>query len=59
MGLCPFHAGGMERTPSFVIYLEQNSWHCYSCGEGSDVIGLVMKLQNLKFIDAIKFILNK
>lgn len=54
VGHCPFHA---ERTGSFVIYVKSNTWHCYSCSEGTDSIDLVMKLNNLSFIEAVRRIL--
>lgn len=55
-GRCPFHN---EKTGSFVIYEEQNSYHCYGCGEGGDVINFVQKQQNLKFIEAVRFLVGK
>lgn len=48
---CPLHS---EKTPSFVIYLDQNSWHCYGCNEGGDVIALIMKMNKLSFIEAVR-----
>jgi hypothetical protein len=56
LALCPFHN---EDSPSFTIYLEQNTYWCYACSEGSDVIGFVMKQKNLKFIEAVRYILHK
>lgn len=55
-GKCEFHA---EKTASFAIYLNQNSWWCYACSTGGDVIAYVMKKQNLDFVQAVKLILNK
>ena len=41
-GLCPIHD---ERTPSFVVYVDEGRWHCYgACGVGGDVIDLAQKL---------------
>lgn len=50
-GLCPFHE---ENTPSFVVYPEQNSYHCYGCGANGDVIEFVMQSEGLTFKDAIR-----
>ncbi len=33
-GLCPFHR---EKTPSFVVYPDQGTYHCFGCGAGGDV----------------------
>jgi len=55
IGRCPFHE---ERSGSFVIYLKQNTFHCFGCGAGRDIIDFVMKTQNLTFIQTIKCILN-
>ena len=50
---CPLH---QEKTGSFVIYLDSNTWHCFSCGEGSSSIDLVMKLQGLNFKEAVEYL---
>lgn len=51
-GLCPFH---LEDTPSFVIYPDSNSWHCYGkCAEGGDVISFYMKLKGVDFQNALQ-----
>lgn len=54
-GPCPFHK---ERTGSFTIYLSQNSFYCYGCTASGDVIAFVMKQQNIKFLEAVKFLLH-
>lgn len=49
---CPIHN---EKTPSFVVYLEQNRWYCFgACGEGGDVIDLYQKLHNIDFREALQ-----
>ncbi len=50
-GLCPFHS---EKTPSFVVYPESQSFYCFGCGATGDVIDLVAKLFNLSSYDATK-----
>ncbi|MFL8887568.1 DNA primase [Helcococcus kunzii] len=55
-GLCPFHN---EKTPSFMVNREKNNFHCFGCHEGGDAISFIMKIENLGYIDAIKFIADK
>ncbi|MBI4297110.1 MAG: DNA primase [Chloroflexi bacterium] len=54
--LCPFHT---EKTPSFYIFPEQQSWHCFGCGSGGDVLSLVMKKENLDFGAALRLLADK
>lgn len=56
VGLCPFHN---ERGSSFYIYTQDNRWTCFgACGNSGDVIDMVMKLQGLDFISAVKYLNN-
>ena len=43
-GLCPFHS---EKTPSFVVYPETQSYYCFGCGAGGDVITFIRTMNNL------------
>lgn len=41
-GCCPLYE---ERTPSFVVYLDQQTWYCYgACASGGDLITLAQRL---------------
>ena len=51
-GLCPFHN---EKTPSFVVYPETQSFYCFGCGAGGDVITFIKKINNVDYIEAVKF----
>ena len=55
-GLCPFHG---EKTPSFTVYPDTQSFYCFGCGEGGDVIRFICSIENLNYIDAIKFLADK
>ena len=50
---CPFHK---ETHPSFKIYTDTNSFYCFSCKRGGDVISLVMELKGMSFRDAVKWL---
>ena len=50
IGLCPFHN---EKTPSFSVSPRRGIFKCFGCGEGGDVIGFVMKNENLTFYEAV------
>lgn len=52
-GKCPFHE---ERTGSFFIFTNSNTYHCFGCGLGGDVIDFVMRQNSLTFQEAIKFL---
>lgn len=56
VGLCPFHG---EKTPSFNIYTENGSFYCFGCGVGGDVITFIMKIENLDYVDAVKFLAQR
>ena len=47
MALCPFHN---DRYPS--LYVADDHYHCFACGEHGDVIDFVSKLFHLSLYDA-------
>ncbi len=51
VGLCPFHS---ERSPSFTVF--KDNFHCFGCSAGGDVITFVMRMENLEYMDAIRFL---
>lgn len=55
-GLCPFHT---EKTPSFVVYPETQSFYCFGCGAGGDVITFIKKISNLEYVEAVKLLASR
>lgn len=55
-GLCPFHT---EKTPSFVVYPENQSFYCFGCGAGGDVITFIKKISNLEYVEAVKLLASR
>ena len=56
VGLCPFHN---EKSPSFNVYPENNSFYCFGCGAGGDVITFIRKIENLDYIEAVKVLADR
>lgn len=54
--ICPFHD---EDTPSCMIYVEQDSWWCFGCNQGGDVLKFYMLLTELDFIPAMHQLVEK
>lgn len=50
-GLCPFHN---EKTPSFTVYPESQSFYCFGCGAGGDAITFMRRIENLDYVEAVK-----
>ncbi len=55
-GLCPFHS---EKTGSFTVYPDSQSFYCFGCGAGGDVIGFIRRIENLEYVEAIKFLAQR
>ena len=53
VGLCPFHS---EKTPSFTVYPENGSFYCFGCGAGGDAITFVRRMENLDYVEAVRFL---
>ena len=55
VGLSPFKN---EKTPSFTVNDEKGFYHCFSTSEHGNIFDFVMKMQNFKFGEAVKFLAN-
>lgn len=54
--LCPFH---QERTPSFCVWPESNSYYCFGCHASGNAITYVMETQGLNFPEAVELLANR
>ena len=52
-GLCPFHS---EKTPSFYVYPDTQSFYCFGCGAGGDAITFTKKINSIDYPEAIKLL---
>ena len=50
-GLCPFHS---EKSPSFTVFPASQSFYCFGCGAGGDVITFIRREENLDYVEAIE-----
>ncbi len=55
-GLCPFH---VEKTPSFTVYSDTQSYYCFGCGAGGESITFIRNIENLSYYDAVQFLAEK
>ncbi len=56
VGLCPFHN---EKTPSFTVYPQTQSFYCFGCSAGGDMITFLKKIENLDYVDAVKLLAQR
>ena len=55
-GLCPFHS---EKTPSFTVFPDSNSFYCFGCGIGGDAVTFVKQAEHLDYPDAVAFLARR
>ena len=56
---CPFHGGGNERTPSFVMNDKDGFYHCFGCGESGDMFTFIEKMEHMSFPEAVEMLASK
>ena len=55
-GLCPFHS---EKTPSFYVYPDTQSFYCFGCGAGGDAITFAKKINSISYGEAVKLLAGR
>lgn len=53
---CPFHS---EKTPSCHIYTESQSFYCFGCGAGGDVINFIRLIERLDYVESVRFLAQR
>ncbi len=56
VGLCPFHS---DKSPSFTVYPDTDSFYCFGCQAGGDVVKFISLIENLDYIDTIKLLASR
>ncbi|MBR3768035.1 MAG: DNA primase [Clostridia bacterium] len=56
VALCPFHA---EKTPSFVIYRDTQSYYCFGCGAGGDAITFIKNIERLDYTESVRYLCER
>ena len=56
VGLCPSHS---EKSPSFYVYPQNQSFYCFGCGAGGDVITFIRRIENLEYMEAVKLLADR
>jgi DNA primase catalytic core len=56
LGLCPFHN---EKTPSFTVSEAKQTYKCFGCGKGGDVLSFLQEHEKHSFVEAIEFLAKK
>lgn len=49
--LCPFH---QEKTPSFIVSPNRQTFHCFGCGAGGSAFRFVMEYEHVDFPSAVR-----
>jgi DNA primase len=55
-GRCPFHD---DQNPSFSVNAVEKLYHCFTCGEGGDLIKFVRETEGLEFASAVEWLADR
>ena len=55
-GLCPFHN---EKTPSFTVFNGTQSFYCFGCAAAGDVVTFIRRIENLDYVEALRFLAKR
>ena len=55
-GLCPFHN---EKTPSFIVFNATQSFYCFGCGAAGDVVTFIRRIENLDYVEALRYLAKR
>ncbi len=55
-GLCPFHN---EKSPSFTVFAQTQSFYCFGCQAAGDVVTFIRKIENLDYVESIRFLAKR
>lgn len=55
-GLCPFHS---EKSPSFMVSPERQTYKCFGCGEGGDVFTFLQKYEGMSFLESLEVLAER
>ncbi len=53
---CPFHS---DSTPSFHVFPSTESFFCFGCQAGGDVITFIRRIENLEYVEAVRFLAQR
>lgn len=54
--LCPFHS---EKSPSFMVSPERQTWHCFGCGKGGDIFTFLEEYEKMDFYESLKLLADR
>lgn len=53
---CPFHN---EKSPSFFVSPDRDSYYCFGCGEKGDIFNFVQKYEGVDFLGSLKILAER